>query len=447
MRLLTVQSYEAGQRLDRYLSRYMQEAPKSFFYKNLRKKNITLNGKKADGTEKLEAGDEIKLFLAEETIVKFGGSAAAGGNPTAGNKAATAGSSTSSGSKAAAAGGSPTAGNKAAIAGSSASSGSKAAAAGGSTTTVGRVTTRTDAGVRERNTASGSTAMTGRSSQTGSVHLQVLYEDSDVIFINKPAGMLSQKAKPEDVSVCEHLVQRMLDRGELTEEALRTFKPGVCNRLDRNTSGIIAAGKSIRGLQSLSAGFRDRSLTKYYLCLVYGEVEKPRRIEGYLVKDEKTNTVTVTKTRPIGKSSGRNIPGSQNSSHIRENGSGRRASSAHISDGIDGSPIVTEYVPLQVMNGYTLLRVELITGKTHQIRAHLASEGYPILGDSKYGDLRVNQEFRKNYPLRLQLLHSWKLVFPEQMPELPQLAGRTITAPIPAHFGRCVKLLGMSEPR
>lgn len=358
MRQLTVQNYEAGQRLDRYLTRYMQEASKSFIYKMLRKKNITLNGKKADGTEKLEAGDEIKLFLAEETIIKFQGA-----NPTpAPIQAVSEGKS------------------------SAASAPSRANAPG-----------KIPAG-----TSATSPVQEG-------VRLQVIYEDGDVIFINKPAGMLSQKAKPEDVSVCEHLIDRMIRKGELTQEALRTFKPGVCNRLDRNTSGIIAAGKSIRGLQALSARFRDRSLEKYYLCLVAGEVKAPRRIRGYLVKDEKTNTVTIRQT-----------PG--------------------------GDPIVTEYVPIHVSQGYTLLRVQLITGKTHQIRAHLASIGFPILGDAKYGDPKVNQEFRRNYPLRLQLLHSWKLVFPENCEDMPALSGKTITAPLPTHFAKCLRLLGMIEP-
>ncbi|MDD6211591.1 MAG: RluA family pseudouridine synthase [Clostridiales bacterium] len=332
MRQLTVKEYESGQRLDRYLGRYLKEASKGFLYKMLRKKNITLNGKKADGTERLETGDCVRLFLSEETLEKF----------------------------------------------------------------MGKPEPEVEAPVKKT---------------PEKKELAVLYETTDVVFINKPVGMLSQKAKKEDVSVCEYLVERMVNNGELTREGLRTFRPGVCNRLDRNTSGVIAAGKSLRGLQGLSAMFRDRSMDKYYLCLVHGRVKQDARIRGYLVKDELTNTVKV-----------------YSSSSDRT------------------SMIETEYHPLAWGENFTLLEVKLITGKTHQIRAHLASQGHPILGDSKYGNEKVNREFRERFPLRCQLLHSWKLVFPKELKTFPELEGKTITAPLPPAFSRCLQILGISLP-
>ncbi|MCD8124061.1 MAG: RluA family pseudouridine synthase [Lachnospiraceae bacterium] len=328
MRQLTVQDYESGQRLDKYLNRYLKEAPRGFLYRMLRKKNITLNGKKADGTEKLAAGDQIRLFLSEETVEKFMGSA-----PPRGREA-----------------------------------GARGAA------------------------------------------LRVLYEDADVLFLNKPAGMLSQKAAPDDVSACEHLIAYLMDEGSLTEEALRTFRPGVCNRLDRNTSGVLAAGKTTRGLRELSALFRARAVDKRYLCLVAGTVQHSSRVSGYLTKEEQTNTVTVTAEPP-------------------------------------GDPIETEYRPLGTAEGFTLLEVRLITGKTHQIRAHLASLGHPVLGDGKYGDEAVNRAFRQRLSLRHQLLHSWKLIFPEEVPALPTLSGRTVTAPLPPHFQRCLRELSLRAPK
>ena len=124
--------------------------------------------------------------------------------------------------------------------------------------------------------------------------LDIIYEDQDVILINKPVGMLSQKAKAEDVSLVEHLISYLLENGSITEEGLLTFSPSVCNRLDRNTSGLVAAGKSLVGLQTLSAWFRDRTMEKYYLCLVCGKMEQGQYISGYLKKDERKNQVQVT---------------------------------------------------------------------------------------------------------------------------------------------------------
>lgn len=98
--------------------------------------------------------------------------------------------------------------------------------------------------------------------------LDVLYEDADVLLINKPAGMLSQPDDTKEPSMVEYVIGYLLEKGELTEEDLRTFRPSVCNRLDKNTSGIIAAGKSLAGLQELSELFHDRTVHKEYLCIV-----------------------------------------------------------------------------------------------------------------------------------------------------------------------------------
>lgn len=188
MRELTIQNNEAGQRLDKFLSKYMNRAPKSFFYKMLRKKNITLNGKKAEGKEILSAGDRVKLFLSDDTIRQFS-----------------------------------------------------------EHREYGIYTARFEGAAGKPD---------------------IIYEDAHTLFMNKPVGMLSQKAKPDDISLVEYLTSYLLDTGQLTQESLRTFHPGVCNRLDRNTSGIVAAGKSLAALQQLSAMFHDRSIRKYYLCLV-----------------------------------------------------------------------------------------------------------------------------------------------------------------------------------
>ena len=318
MRELTVKAGESGQRLDKYLAKYLKEAPKSFLYKMLRKKNITLNGRKADGSEKLQAEDCVRLFLAEETLDKFMG-------------------------------------------------------------------TQTEA-----HTCS----------------LDVIYEDDHVLFINKPVGMLSQKADKKDISLVEYLTGYLLEKGALTREDLLTFHPSVCNRLDRNTSGIVAAGKTMSGLQTLSGAFKDRSLHKYYLALATGRVEHPSYIKGYLWKNERTNKVTVTREPKK-----------------------------------DALPIETRMRPLSYSGtgDCTLLEVELLTGRTHQIRSHLASIGHPIIGDAKYGSREVNEAYRKKYRVTSQLLHAWRIEMPSFEGELSYLSGLKLTAELPALFKKVIK--------
>ena len=313
MQEIHVTENEAGQRLDKLLAKFLREAPKSFLYKMLRKKNITLNGKKAGGQEKLQSGDCIKLFLSDETIEKFSG--------------------------------------------------------------------------------------TSQKVDVPKMTLDIVYEDQNVLFLNKPVGMLSQKAKDTDYSAVEYVIAYLLREGEIEETELRTFRPSVCNRLDRNTSGLLAAGKSLAGLQELSRLFKERSLAKYYLCPVKGKVDKDAKIKGYLFKNEKTNKVTVLNHE---------IPGSVK--------------------------IETEYHPLFADESMTLLEVHLITGKTHQIRSHLSSVGHPILGDYKYGDNQWNSFYKKKYGLSHQLLHAYRLEFPMLDGPLSNLSHKIFYAPIPELF-------------
>lgn len=332
MQEICVTENEAGQRLDKLLAKFLKEAPKSFLYKMLRKKNITLNGKKASGSEKLLKGDVVKFFLSDETIEKF---------------------------------------------------------SGGVEKELSRIT-----GGKHPEPA-------GEIFSQPAEKLDILYEDSHILLLNKPVGMLSQKAKEQDVSAVEYLIQYLLNTGQLTSQELRTFRPSVCNRLDRNTSGILAAGKSLAGLQEMSRFFKDRSIGKYYLCLVHGKVEKAERIKGYLYKDEKTNHVRISQTEK---------PGS--------------------------ARIETEYHPAASGTDCTLLEVHLLTGKTHQIRAHLASKGHPILGDYKYGIRRINDVYQKQYGLRSQLLHAYRLEMPETSGTLSYLSGKEFKASPPALFQR-----------
>lgn len=323
MKSVQIGPNEAGQRLDKLLAKYLNKASKGFLYKMLRKKNITLNGKKASGSEMLKAGDEVKLFLADETIDKF----------------------------------------------------------------------------------------TEIKSENVHVDFQVIYEDAHILLVNKPAGVLSQKAKEGDSSLVEGIITYLLESGAIKHEDLRSFRPSVCNRLDRNTSGLVIAGKSLLGLQEMSRALKMREMDKHYLCVVAGRIETARDIEGYLRKDPKTNKVTVTKEAAA-----------------------------------EAAPIHTAYLPLVSNHRCTLLDVKLITGRTHQIRAHLASEGHPILGDQKYGDRTKNEWCRSAYHISAQMLHSRCLTFPTFEGALADLSGRTFTAPLPERFRRFLKGEGLWEP-
>lgn len=327
MREIMISHREEGQRLDKFLKKYMNQAPAGFFYKMMRKKNIILNGKKAAGNEKLQSGDILKLFLSDETIDKFSGTIKI--KPMRGKK----------------------------------------------------------------------------------TELNVIYEDAHILLVNKPVGLLSQKAEPSDISLVEIVTEYLVESGSLTLEDLRIFHPGVCNRLDRNTSGIVAAGKSLAGLQALSCGFKERIFGKYYRCLVKGEVHETKYIKGYLIKNQEKNQVTVT-----------DYP-------LKE-----------------AELIETEYRPIKEKSGYTLLEVHLITGKPHQIRAHLASEGHPLIGDYKYGDKKINDKFKKEYGLNSQLLHAYRLEFPQMEFPLEHLSGRKFFAETPEVFKRIARdLMGRIE--
>ena len=291
---------ESGQRLDRVLEKIFVNANTGFIFKMLRKKNITLNDKKADGKERLEKGASIKLWFSDESFEKLSGKKA------------------------------------------------------------GNIKDLAEKPIADK-----------KSTETFKSY--IVYEDENTVIINKPAGLLSQKSNENDISVNDLL----LDYLEFDSKALNTFKPSICNRLDRNTSGLMVCGKTLEGLRVNNELIKTKAVSKFYLAVVKGRVEKTGSINAWLYKDEKTNKVTVK------------------------------------DKSFEGAEFIqTEYEVLDYFKDVTLLLVKLITGKTHQIRAHLSSISHPIIGDYKYGEKSVNERFKREYGIKSQLLHSFRLVYP-----------------------------------
>lgn len=343
MKQIIIKENEAGQRLDKFLAKYMKLAPKSFFYKMLRKKNIVLNGKKADGSEKLVTNDEIKLFLSDETINKF--------------------------------------------------------------------SKKTDCINESEHQNRDTQTTTPMDEERSYPQPDIIYENKHVCLLNKPCGTLSQKAAVSDISMNEIFLQYMKNSGQITKEELRAFTPAVCNRLDRNTSGLIIAGKTLYGLQIFSEMLKNRSMQKYYYCIVAGVMKGSHTLKGYLTKNPRLNQVEISGTPKK-----------------------------------DSSYIETTYETIEANARCSFVKVHLVTGKPHQIRGHLASMGFPIIGDRKYGDSAVNRYFLDRYGLKHQLLHSSFLVMPQLDGDLKEMSFQTYTAPFPTVFQRIMKEEGFLWP-
>lgn len=327
---------EEGYRLKKVCMNYLKEAPASFIYKMLRKKNIVLNDKKADGNEVLKIGDNIKFYLSDETLNKFSGRKIVSGiNKTEADNE-----------------------------------------------TKKKIYTKTNKNSSENTNRSNninSNSNTNKSILNKLIN-EIVYEDEDFLFLNKPKGILSQKAAPEDYSVNEAIIDYLTDSGAFKDNSLELFRPSVCNRLDRNTSGIILCSKSPKGARYLSEVIRNRTVEKYYLTVVSGKARFSGIYKAYLIKDKNKNQVEIT-----------DIP----------------------KEGAEKIETGAEFLFYNDKLNISLLRIHLITGKSHQIRAHLSHLGYPVIGDTKYGNPKINSLFNKNYKIISQMLSACEVVFPE----------------------------------
>lgn len=235
----------------------------------------------------------------------------------------------------------------------------------------------------------------------------IVYEDDSLMAVYKPAGILCQKDDTGAESLNEQLLQYLADRGDITSESLWNFKPGICNRLDRNTAGILWFAKTLKGAQGMAQALRERSIGKYYYAFLVGKLEESHDSVLYLTKNSETNTVTITE-KPLS--------------------TGSEAKSERVHTGI---------VPVVSNRRVTLARIRLYTGKSHQIRSVCKHIGFPVLGDPKYSTDNdgLNSYFRAKYHLHGQQLFAYSYEFPEEVPEgLEELSGETITGIVPETF-------------
>lgn len=213
--------------------------------------------------------------------------------------------------------------------------------------------------------------------------LNIVYEDDNLIIVNKPVGLKSQPDYAGEDSLIDRINGYLIKNGKFDYKLEKSFRPSLCNRLDRNTDGLVIAAKNFKTLQEVNRLIRDRKIVKIYSCLVEGILCNDHDVlVGWWNKDKKNNKVSISSDKRSG-----------------------------------SKKVITEYFVLQRFKDKTKLKIILQTGRSHQIRAHLASIGHPIVGDIKYGS------FIKG----MQKLTSCGLIFKSSDSTLEYMNGKIIT--------------------
>lgn len=284
---ITIGKNDGSQRFDRFLRKYLENAPLSLIQKNIRKKNFKINGKRAKANDMVEEGDLITMYIKDSDFEKW--------------------------------------------------------------------------------------KKSDEDFKAYDFDLDIIYEDENIIIIDKKPGVLTHAASKRDYgnNIVDSMTSYLIKTGQVNTRD-KTFSPAVVNRLDRNTGGLIIGAKNAKSLRALNEAIRKNLIDKYYLTIVKGKVDKEFTIDTNISKNENRNLVKSSK---------------------------------------NGARILTHFKPLESRNSFTVLECKLVTGKTHQIRFSLKENSTPIIGDRKYGYKKVNEEILKKTKLNNQLLLAYKLVF------------------------------------
>lgn len=313
----TISSLEAHQRVDKYLRKYLSEAPLSFIYKLFRKKDVKINGHWVKENYILNEGEELVVYVTDEQLKEFN-------QP--------------------------------------------------------------------------------RKIEMAQLNHQIIFEDENILIINKPRGLLVHGDSDEQrLTLSNEVLNYLYFKGEYNPNENKAFRPAPAHRLDRNTSGLVLFAKNLISLQELENLFKEKNeLDKIYLALVKGHLNGPLDIDSPLLKDEKSGLVKVSK---LGKSA---------KTHVE---------------------------PYKFYDYFSLVKVQIFTGRTHQIRVHLSSKGYPVVGDGKYGDFTLNKEFKNLYNFDNQFLHAYEIRFKNISGHLSYLSNKKFIAQLPKNEEEILKKL------
>ena len=316
MILLKVTSKDSNQRVDKYVKKYLNEAPLSFIYKLFRKKDVKINKHWVKENYILQEGDELSIYVTDQQLEEF-----------------------------------------------------------------------------------------NKPKEIKKVNLNhpIVYEDDNILIIDKPRGLLVHGDENEKVvTLANEVINYLYFKGEYNPND-KGFTPSPAHRLDRNTSGLVVFAKNLVSLQELEELFKNKdNISKEYLALVKGKVDHKLEIDSPLLKDEKTGTVRISKY---------------------------------------GKSALTYVEKVKFYGDFTLVKVQILTGRTHQIRVHLSSLGYPIVGDSKYGNFKLNKMFKDLYGFENQFLHAYKLTFKNIDGHLSYLSNKSFTSKLPEKEEKLLKQL------
>ena len=306
MKKIIISSKEANQRVDKYVKKFLNEAPLSFIYKLFRKKDVKINKHWVKENYILQEGDELAIYISDSQLEEF-------------NKP--------------------------------------------------------------------------KELKKANLNHQIIYEDENILIVNKPRGLLVHGDQNEKtVTLANDVMSYLYFKGEYDPKE-KGFIPAPAHRLDRNTSGLVVFAKNLISLQELEELFKNKDdIEKEYLALVKGKVDQKLEINSPLLKDENTGIVKISK---------------------------------------NGKSALTFVEKVKFYKDFTLVKVVILTGRTHQIRVHLSSVNHPIIGDSKYGDFKLNKEFKDRYNFENQFLHAYRLSFKNIKGQLSYLSNKEFCAPLP----------------